>query len=214
MATMQEILTLVLRELSMAAGRGVQIQSEDRIANKVNQMYRTISTKYWWDTQFRTVMGNLDGAGSIAQQLADPITATKHVHSVFINNDVSPLSWMTKGQNIMSVRARCLYPAKTANIPFTVLPLTETGTVVINYRAVQEKDFGLDDEIPLDKDLMVLGTAMAMAISDGLNDDHAKTLGQGYNDHLKTLIDLETKASYNPFPLHRGVMTDWYDNGQ
>lgn len=214
MATMQEIITLVLRELSMASGRGVQIQSEDRIANKVNQIYRTLSTKYWWDTQFRVDVATLDGAGSIVGDLSGKLTATKNIHSVYLNDDVSPLSWMTKGQNINVVRARCLYPAKTAKLPFMMLPLTETGSITINYREIAAVDYELNDEVELDKDLIVLGTAMSMAISDGLNDDHAKTLGQAYSDHLQTLISQEVKASYNPFPLHRGVMTDWYENGQ
>lgn len=209
MATVEEIMTGVQRELSYAAGRNVQIHTQDRIGYKISRLYRSLNTKYWWEDSFRSKTVTLTGNGDINENIKSEIARLKDVHSVFIKDDTTPLTWSVKGQNIARIRARSLYPAPTMNMPFTILPLTQDGTALINYRYHIEKDFELEEEVPLDKDLLILGVASQMAVSDSLNLENGKLLMSQYTDHLQTLIKSEIKTAYTSSQYGYDPITEW-----
>lgn len=209
MATLNEIMIGVQRELSYAGGRNVQILMQDRIGNMINRMVRTLSSKYWWEDQFRSVIVNLDGTGDIVTSIKDKIFRLKDIHSVYLNEESEPLSWTTKGQNIAQIRAKCLYPAPTDRSPFMLLPINTPGYITVNYRIYTDADLGLDDEVPLDKDLIILGVASSLAVSDGLNDTHAQMLASQYADHLKTLVMSEVKSKYVATKYGYDPVTEW-----
>lgn len=210
MATVEEIMNEAQRELSYAAGRNVQIHVQDRMGYKIGQLFRKLSTQIVWDHQYRSEVFTLNGTGSITTNLKERIPRSIDVLDVYRDKETTSLSWVAKGNNIAAERNYALSPTPSANLPFTILPIGATGTVTINFKEFKRDDFRLDDEVEMDRDLMVFGVATHFAVADALNPELGQLLRGQFLEHLQLLEKQQIRSVYTRDGAGTTYPMEWF----
>lgn len=185
MATMADIINDCLTRLSMASGLDTQTYAEDRIKNTVQEKFNTLFDHLWWP-QFLVIgeQFTLDGAtGVVTADLTEKIKRYEDVKAVWYGNEPHPLPALPTNFNPNLSRRRAIAPINSAKI-FRIMPVTTTGSIYATYRTKPDP-YDLDDEVDMDKDLLVLATCYDYMEDDASNATSTAKFEKLFNARLK-----------------------------
>ncbi len=221
-ATLREIVDDTLNVLGEVAGAGVATYSEDRMMADAVRTFNLLFKKYYWPNMLEWFRVPLDGTLGIV-----PAETFKHVrdiedfYSVFRDGNASPLPSIPKGINPFSITGTAIQyygfqPVTSENYEnryLQIWPKSATGYINVLARVYPRENgerWKWDDDVPLDKDMMVNGTAFLTLSTDDINpgaaDAQRNMMEMRYKDILAAFAN-------SPMAVRRGgssVPNDWF----
>lgn len=182
MSTIREIVDDALNVLGEVSGAGVSTYSDDRMMADAIRSFNLLFKKYYWPHLMQWFRVALDGTlGIVPANTFQYVRDIEDFHSVYRDTETKPLPLLPKMVNPYSLATgtRVLYwtflPVTDANYANRYLQFWPKGsTEYVNVLArVYPKDnatpWDWDDEMPLDHDMLVCGTAWHTLASDDVN---------------------------------------------
>lgn len=180
--TFQQIINDVEKELSLVSGSAVQTYAEDEIGYHIQQTFNTLFKKRFWHAYSSWQTFTLDGTVGIPDaDVDDVLAAFTDIEVAFRGGTNIKLPRVPSFSNpalLTGTTARFIgpYAANPLRV-FQVWPNTAVGTITMHVRT-HPGDFGDDDEILLDNDLLTLTAAVNMVSSDGAGSLQLQNLEQ------------------------------------
>lgn len=220
-STIRQIVDDALNVLGEVTGAGVSTYSEDRMMADAIRSFNLLFKKYHWPHMLEWFRVQLDGTlGIVPVNTFLYVKDVEDFFAVYRDGETRPMPSISKNINPYSLTG-------TALIGWNFLPITDTNydnrylqfwpktsTAYVNVVArVYPKANGVPwdwaDEMPLDHDMLVCGTAYMTLSSDDINpsaaDAQRSMMEMRYRDILAALSD-------QPLPI-RGNTTipnDWF----
>jgi hypothetical protein len=212
--TLETLITETQQKMYQAAGPGVQVYSEDLIAQKILEAFdRCFKAKFWPQFLKREVR-TLDG---VTGKVSAPFTYIKEwddVHSVFRSNSSNPIPTMPESYNLLDLSAhttpKFLEPSNDTTL-FTVYPLTSTGQIVVVGRG-QPTGWGAytaTDTIPFDYLALEYLAAWEYATDEASNAAMAAKFQQLFNSRMNQLEDAAFDNVVLLSPRSDQIPTEW-----
>lgn len=172
MQTLQDIMRSVLARLSMEDDITIPTYTENRVIEAIKHKYRVIFDEYWF-TEYTVEQEEytLDGVnGTITDSLLNKVDRFSDIREVFHEWYTFPLPRLSTNINRNRLTATHLgiVPNALPDKMFTVLPKTTTGKVYITYRK-RLTTFSDDTVLPIDEELLILGTCYDIMVDDATN---------------------------------------------
>lgn len=216
MSTIQALITRVEQELSQAAGSGVQLYADDRIANQIVAAFNLVFEEDWFPFYCDYFTRALDGTtGFITTDIT--VSRFRDIRAVWPEFSDTQLNQLPRGINPNNIiGSRALYVEGRANPtgqvrPFRIWPLSATGNVIIHGRNYPTT-FALDTEILFDDDLMAFGAAWQYAADDGHNPAQITKFQKLFDTKLKQLQrDLCSNIPIKLDPRLINVPSEWQE---
>jgi hypothetical protein len=220
--TLRLIVDDALNVLGEVEGAGVSTYSEDRMMRDAIRTFNLLFKKYYWPNYMEWFRVQLDGTlGIVPADTFDHVRDIEDIQAVFRDGETKPLPTIPRSVNPYS-----LTDAGTRALYWSFLPVTsqyyenrllqfwpKTATDYVNVHArVYPRENGVawdwSDEIHLDHDMMVCGTAWHTLASDDIN--------PGAQDAQRNLMEMRYKdilAAFanQPIAMHAGtgIPTRW-----
>lgn len=209
--TMQDVVNGVLDEMRFAPGRDVQIHLQSSIVQDASMFYRAMMTKYVWRDFMNVFETDIDGAtGLPTSPLGTYIDRFSNLLAVYKDNEQYALPFAPALTNPAMHKRSCVAPAPSPNV-FQIWP-HKAMHVVVQARLFTDTDFELDDIVPFYKDVLVIGTALALATKSGINQELVGLLKQQLGELIDMHLAQEIKSTYQVNPHYGSVPTEWYAN--
>lgn len=210
MATLSDLTQSVITRLSMIAGTGVQIYAEERIAAMIQHKFDMVRMMLWWDDMMEYVELTQDASGRPIENVVRELPVIPVGSEIVINkfkdiqyawrvSDIKPLSDMRRRAN----PAQLIRPGRTMHKiadPAKVIrfvPYTVNEVVWVRYRK-HYSIFLPDDDVPLDRQLMILGATYDFLEDDGTNPGATEKFRNMFNHRLGQLT---TEENMGEVPL-------------
>jgi hypothetical protein len=208
--TMEDVLLGVLIELRYAPGRDVQIHLQSSIIQDANILYRTLMQRYVWrDFLYMTPFTTDPVTGLPVEDLSAVMMRYSDVLAVFQGTNDRPLPYGAALTNPKAVRHPTIFPASPPDV-FVIYPFG-TYECTLYSRLFNDADYGIDDQVPFYKDLLVLGTAYQLSLKSGTNVELTSSLKSQFETLVQTYRMDEIKPQYNARPVNvPNPMTDWW----
>lgn len=203
MYTLTELVQRTITRLSMVSGVAVQVYSEDRIAEMIQHKFETTRDMLWWDDmmQWQTLTQGANGRPTENVVRALPpsplgdeivINQFKDVQYAWHPNRPYPLKDMPRRMNPTAAMrtGATLYKVPDAAKVIRFLP-TEPGRVMMVRYRMWYPLFNPNDIVPMDDQLLILGSAWDYLEDDGTNPGQAEKFRNLYNDRLRQLLSQE-----------------------
>jgi hypothetical protein len=189
-STLSQLITRVQERISQAAGSGIQIYAEDRVAEMIWHKFETIfDTRFWPDYSTWETM-TLDGTlGVVTTDLTDKIKRFEDIGIIYPEDSDTPLTRVTpfsmNPNNIGGTSARVYesYMATDTSKVFRVWPRASTGNLEVFYRTKPDQ-FVAEDEILFDEQALILGAAWDYLEDDGTNPNASSKMERLYLDRV------------------------------
>ena len=170
--TLTQLINRVTIRLSQVNGAGVQIYSEDRIAEMIQHKFDVLFDEAFWP-QFSTwQQWTLDGTlGVVTADLTDTLKRLTDIQVLYRSDSSTPIPLLSSTTNpyAFSGLTPLGYEGNTnAAKVFTIWPKTSTGTVTARIRT-QPDPFDPDDEVDFDDQALILGATWDYLEDDGTN---------------------------------------------
>lgn len=195
--TLEQLITRVEQRLFLAAGLNVQLNVEDGFVEMARHKYTVLVDDLWLDDYMEMQTFTLDGTtGRVTDDLAAAfLTKGKDIKCIFYDQDDIPLPRLSQGTNPTQVRRTCVrfVPESSPNADkvFQIYPISTSGQVHVWFRTrLADGEWDVGDPamtIPMDAELMILGTAYDYLSSDGSNMDDAGKLKSMFDARLDQL---------------------------
>jgi hypothetical protein len=208
-STIRRIVDDALSVLGEVAGAGVSTYSEDRMMNDAIRSFNLLFKKYHWPHMTEWFRFQLDGVLGIPP--ADTFAFVRDIEdfvSVHLDANHTPLPVLNKKLNPYAVKALqgagnaqawTFQPVSSATFPDRYLqfyPLASTSYINVCarvYPLARGVPWDWADEMPLDHDMLVCGTAFMTLSSDdsnpGATDAQRNMMEIRYRDIIASLAD-------------------------
>jgi hypothetical protein len=207
--TMQDVVDGVLNEMRFAPGRDVQIHLQSSIVQDASMFYRAMMMKYIWRDFMTIFETDIDGTtGRPVSSMVPYIDRFSNILAVYKDKETYALPFAPALTNPAQYNRSAITPAPAPYI-FQIWP-HKAMHVIVQSRMFKDSDFDLDDPVPFYKDILVIGTSLALATKSGINMELVGLLKQ----QLSELIDMytlqEIKSTYQVNPQFGSIPTEWY----
>lgn len=198
MTTLNDIIQETIKELSMVPGQNVQVYAEDRVALAIRSAFDLAFSEIWYDEYMSWFTRTLDGVAGIVTADMDNVNVFGDIRAIFVPNSDRPLPVLPRDINPFRLTGTTPIFIEGRNAPerpFTVWPLTATGTVHVHAR-VRPATFDLTDVIAMDELFLRFAAAWMISEDDGNN--------PGATQKFQTLMDrrfTQLKNKYNNKPI-------------
>jgi hypothetical protein len=188
-ATLQEA---VLQELNLVGGSAVQTYTEPQILETVNDCFRFLFDKRFWDHLTNTSEHTLDGVAGVITDEVVKIAKVQDIKWIrkypFEEHDELYYdiegTWKDGDRDSFSIFT--WDDAQAENKMFTVFPKTTTGTIRVRARRMPVKFTTTADIVPFDEVCLKHFVVSTMLAADGMNPGnearHAALFDQRYQD--------------------------------
>ena len=211
MSTLTQLTTRVADRLSMAAGSGVQIYAEDRIAEMIQHKFDVLFDEVFWPQFCTWYQWTLDGTlGVVTTDLTDILKRYEDIQVIFPESSTSAITKMSplttnpfELSGTVPIHYEALGPTesnKTTRV-FRVWPKTATGDVISRVRT-KPATFTSGDEIDFDDQALILGTTFDYLEDDGTNPNATQKFQLLFEARVKQL-----KNSFNSGPISLDPVT-------
>lgn len=206
-ATVQTIVSRLIRLSGQVPGTGVQIYSQDVFLDMVNTVMRMAVRKFWWPHLMKTFNTTLDGVTGVVTMPLSGIADHTDIRSIFVDNARDALVWLGDEQNQLQYAGSSSpvgYTALSFDDPqyatrvIQFLPITAKGNVVIRAR-IMPGVLGINDVVPIDQDLIVFGVLWSYFEDEGDNPRQASK--------YKALFDAKYSELISAMSTHRVSLT-------
>ena len=192
MATMNVLISNTLTRLTMASGVGSQTYAEDRIALAINEAFISVFEMRFWNRYREQTTYALDGTtGVVTSDLTDVIRDFNDIEYVWLSGYSPPLPILPKHVPQSMVRKKSIIPYANAAKVFKVLPADTTGNVIVSYRTRPETDYAEEDDVPMDRFLLVYKACYDILVDEGTNEAGVAKFLSLYNQRLESLEKME-----------------------
>ncbi len=220
--TMEKVVQDALNVLGEVPGAGVSTYSEDRMLADAIRTFNLLFKKYHWPHMLEWFRVQLDGTnGVVPANTFQNVRDLEDFLSVHRDGQRNPLPVIPKSVNpyaLQSGGGQVKYWSFMAvtntlfeNRYLQFYPKTTTEWVNVCarvYPKVNGQEWDMDDEVHLDHDMMVCGTAWHTLASDDINpgaqDAQRNMMEMRYKDILAALSNQPVVASSS-----NGIPTDW-----
>lgn len=197
MALLSELVDKVAERLSMAAGTGVQVYAEDRIAAMIQHKFNVAFDDYWWPQFLSWNTWTLDeSTGVVTTDLTEIVKRFDDIMYIYPENSNNPLSELPATINpfTLSGETPIHFDANSsADKVFTVWPKTATGNLNVRVRTKPD-DFVGDDDIDFDDDYLILGATWDYLVDDGTNPGASDKMASLFESRRQQLIENRAHA--------------------
>lgn len=219
--TMRRIVDDALSVLGEVSGAGVNAYSEDRMLNDAIRSFNLLFKKYYWPHMMEWFRFQLDGVlGVPPANTFLYVKDIEDIYAVYRDGETHPLPSIGKNINPYAlsydtVKAWHFLPVTSPYydnryLQFWGKATTEYVNVVARvYPKANGVPWDWADEVPLDHDMLVCGTAYLTLVGDDINpgaaDAQRTMMEMRYRDVLAALAN-------QPIPLrgHNDIPTDWF----
>lgn len=215
MATIEQLIERIETRLFLAAGIDVQTHAEDQLLEMIRGVYETLFEDFWYPEYTYQMSATLDGTtGQVTTDLSAEILRFKDIHSIFYDEDDTPLPRVIPGTSFGRIRTRSIMPSSNAARVFKLVPIDETGDVHIWYRkriadSVWENQT-LTTEIPFDDNVIMYGVVYEWLVNDDSNQTATQEYKQKYIGRQQQMRDAQWQIPISKRSLERdGPLTDW-----
>lgn len=193
--TVTELSQKIITRISQVPGTGVQLYSEDRIADMIQQRFDMIFYDYAW-AQFQSMYLNatLDAStGVVTQNLAPYFKNYRDIDFVFWDQDINPLPEAPRRFNpatVTGTRGRFIRPNPNPQKLFQLLPLASDGIVHVVGR-LKPDNFEPSTVVPFDSLAMILGVTGDYLEDDASNPGAAEKFNMWFEQRIAQLKEVE-----------------------
>ena len=211
--TLAKLITATQKTLYQQAGIGVQVYSQDNIAQKLQDSFDFIFEHKSWK-RFGT-HENLTLNGTTGQFTTIPTTIRnyEHVGKVFRADSDIPLTTFSNERNPNYYTGETAFqymPDPTYII--RIVPATATGVITITGRAYPlDRDFILTDIVPFDSLALTLFAAYSYCADDQAYSAQADKLQGLFDQRLKDLWNNQNSEPIALNPNRVDVPSRWHD---
>lgn len=175
MATVTDVVTQVIKELSQVPGVGTQLYVTDKVTQFVEDTMLLLIEETWWPQLMEFFQATLDGTtGLLTADLTgtiSSITKFSDIRKVWPSDSNLPLSILPPTLNPFTLDGSgprfISADATYTNRPIKVWPITSTGSVVIHARQRPATPVTGTDTIYMDQTLLAYGAAWMYCVDDG-----------------------------------------------
>lgn len=215
MATIKSLIERAETRLFMLSGLNVQIHAEDQIAEMLRGVYNTLFDDFWHPDYTLFMTAHLDGTtGQITTDLTDVVLRYKDLHTVYYDEDETPLPRVTPGTSLGRVRRRSMMPSGDPATVFKIVPADTTGDVHIWYRTRISDDTWEDQDydtvINMDDEVLMLGVMYEWLVNDDSNGSATKEYQQKFLMRQQQMREAQWQIPLSKRKLERdGPATRW-----
>lgn len=220
MDTIRKVVDDALELLGEVKGPGVAFYSEDRMMSDAIRSFNLLFKKYYWPHMLQWFRFQLDGTLGIPP--ADTFQYVRDIEDicgVYKDGQCAPMPAMPKNLNPFSRTGNGLnywsfLPVTDPNFENRYLQFyNKASTEFVNVQArvyprKSDQPWGWDDVLPLDKDMLVYGTAFMTLSADDINSVQADTqrnmMEMRYRDILATFANTPLSAG------SEGIPNEWF----
>jgi hypothetical protein len=212
--TLAQLITQTQRTLYQQAGIGVQVYSQDNIAQKIQDSFDFIFDNKKWK-RFGT-SENLTLNGTTGRFTVNPtlIRQYDHIDKVFRADSDVPLTAFSNERNpnyFTGDQALQYMPDTTSLI--RIVPYTSTGVITITGRAYPlARDFILTDVIPFDGLALSLFAAYQYCADDQAYAAQADKLQGLFDQRIKDLWNNQNSEPISLNPNRVDIPSRWYND--
>ena len=196
MSTLSQLIARAADRMSMAAGTGVQIYAEDRIAEMIQHKFDVLFSEVFWPQFCAWSTWTLDGTlGVITTDVTDLIKNFEDIQVMYpadSNSALTLISHLTLNPFTLSgttpIHFDALGPTdaqKTSRV-FFIWPKTATGDVIVRYRT-KPAAFSPESEIDFDDQALILGAVYDYLEDDGTNPNATQKFQNLFEARVKQL---------------------------
>jgi hypothetical protein len=196
MAKLSQLISRTADRLSMAAGTGVQVYAEDRIAEMIQHKFDVLFTEVFWPQFSSWTTYTLDGTlGVVTADLTDVVKRFEDIRVVYPENSntaLTKLTALTTNPNTLSGTSPIHYESLNTSASnkitkvFNIWPKASTGNVDINYRTKPDT-FTSNTEIDFDDQALILGATFDYLEDDGTNPNATQKFQLLFESRVKQL---------------------------
>jgi hypothetical protein len=194
--TLQQLTTLVERELAQYAGAGVQLYAEPVIQQRIQQAFDYCFELFYWPQFLVREQRTIDGTtGKVTVPFAS-ILQWGDVKFVFRRYSDRPIAELPNGfptLDLVGSQVQFVQPRSDAYL-FTAYPLTSTDAVEVVGRARPANIFAIGDVVPFDDWALVHYAAWSYLVDDGSNSGAASKQQGLFDIRIKMLRDNAEKG--------------------
>lgn len=186
----------------MVDGTGVQIYSEDIIADMLQHKFDVVFDEVFWDQFSFWETFTLDGTiGVVTADVSAKIKRFDDVGAIYPENSNTQLTKLSQTINPFTLGGStpihfAAYNADTTKV-FNIWPKTATGNIIVHYRTKPD-DFTGSSEVNFDSETLVLGACYDYLEDDASNPGAVAKFQTLFESRLKQMKDLYQK---NPISL-------------
>jgi hypothetical protein len=211
--TLSELISDVQKMLYQQAGIGVQVYSQDNIAQKIQQSFDFIFRHRRWK-RFNTYLEvTLDGTTGRANAPITVIKSFDDIYKIYREDSDQPLTAFSSERNPYNVTGGTAYQymADSVNL-FRVVPFTATGGLVIFGRAYpQDTAFILSDIVPFDYLAVVNCAAWMYCADDASNAAQADKFQGLFEERIRQLYSDQSSEPIALNPDRVDIPDRWHD---
>jgi hypothetical protein len=211
-----DLITGVEQDLSQMPGRGVQIYSEQRIANYIQQAFELVFKEYYIPEYSTWETVTLDGVNGLptSDML---ITRFDDIAQVFIHGTERKLRRAPTSRNmtrLTGTSALFVEPRFISNVsdfarPFFCWPKTATDTLDLYGRVHPAADFAPTDYIMCDEQVLRLGACWLYAEDDGTNVGQIGKFKELFNRRISQLQAASLQLPMSLDARQEPGLTEW-----
>jgi hypothetical protein len=211
MATLIDLVQRTITRLSMVPGAGTQIYAEDRIAEMIWHKFIVLRSDLFWDDFMDYVQLTCGPVGfpqeSVVRVPAIPpspldivINRFSDIQHVWNENDPEPLAQMPRRNNPLAyaksgAKPRLYVPDVTHVVRF--LPYGEGRLMTLRVKRYYPF-FLATDEVPMDEQALILGTAYDYLEDDGSNPSQIEKFRAMFDARV---LQLKREENQGPIPI-------------
>jgi hypothetical protein len=215
MATIEQLITRIETNVSLAAGLDVQIHAEDALVTLLRNYYNAFFDYAWWEDYLITETLTLDGTtGTVTSDLTNKIRRFKDIYAVYYSTEVRPLPKKQNNVNPSLITKRCIGPTPDPTKVFKIYPIdTPTADIHIIYRTrIADEVWELPEvstEINMDDELLVAAVSHHYLVTEGSNPDEAETYKGMMTSRLSQLTKAELSHAMSKSSQRTSFPLDW-----
>jgi len=205
MTTFAQLITRTQTRLSMVSGIGVQIYSEDAIAEMLQHKFDVLFEEAWWPQFLTWATWTLDGTlGVVTTDLTDLVKRPGDIRIIYPDASNTPITKLSAStinpfnfSGTTALQYQALGPGdanKTTRV-FHIWPKTATGNIIVQYRTKPD-NFVVTDTVDFDEQALVLGATFDYLEDDGTN----ANASQKFQNLFEARV-LQLKNTFNDAPI-------------
>ena len=195
----------------MAAGQGVQLYAEDRIAEMIQHKFDVLFEEIFWPQFCTWAQYTLDGTlGIITTDLTTLVKRFEDIQVIYpenSNQSLPKLSPSTSNPFELSGTTPVAYEAlgptdtnKTSRV-FQIWPKAATGDVILRFRTKPDT-FTANTTVDFDEQVLILGAAFDYAEDDGTNPNATQKFQNLFESRF-----IQLKNTFNSGPISLDPLT-------
>jgi hypothetical protein len=205
---MQNVVDGVLNEMRFAPGRDVQIHLQSSIVQDASMLYRGLMMEYVWRDFVHNTQQTIDSTTGQPTTVNPYLDRYSNLLQVYKDKESQPLPFAPALTNLTRYNRPCVAPVSGDKV-FRIWP-AQSMTVFVWCRNYKDTDFELDDVVPFYKDILIIGTALALCTKAGINQELTAMLGEQYRALIESHRVQEIEPQYQVNQSQGAVPMEWY----